>query len=388
MAGASPATRSRSRSGQVRPLEGLVALRRRSAPCVKHRHSALVGTPLLPWLREQGVGRLIVAGIRTEQCCETTTRHASDEGFEVDYVAEATLTFDMKTPDGAPLSAAEIRERDGDGAGRPLRHARRCRAGAGPGNLGSSRADSEPLQLGSAGCCAGEADAQPPRSARRGDVGIVVIDEDQFMRRHAESARRRARRWPGRASIRCTRDEKTPSSNQRREAHGCAPGAPRKAPACSKGSTACTTAFAKTAQQRNAVVDRAEFRRHGLDHGLHLRGVQARCARRSARPATRHRSSRGRSRPSRRRSPGRTTPAISRRHPRRVTRAGSTRASNAAGRQRKSTPPKSQTTFTLFRRASAARPSRRPARRVARARRGSRSWPAPCRARRPIGRSC
>ena len=66
---------------------------------------------MLPWLREHGVRRLMVAGIRTEQCCETTTRHASDEGFEVDFVTEATLTFDMKTPAGAVLSAAQVRER-------------------------------------------------------------------------------------------------------------------------------------------------------------------------------------------------------------------------------------------------------------------------------------
>ena len=54
---------------------------------------------------------MIVAGIRTEQCCETATRHASDEGWKVDYVTEATLTFDMQTPAGAMPSAAAIRER-------------------------------------------------------------------------------------------------------------------------------------------------------------------------------------------------------------------------------------------------------------------------------------
>lgn len=77
----------------------------------KHRHSALVGSGLSVWLHSQGIRRLIVAGIRTEQCCETTTRHASDEGWEVDYVTEATLTFDMTTPSGATLNAAAIRER-------------------------------------------------------------------------------------------------------------------------------------------------------------------------------------------------------------------------------------------------------------------------------------
>jgi nicotinamidase-related amidase len=97
-------------SGLVRPLEGLAAFTA-AAEFEKHRHSALVGTGLPVWLRQQGVRRLIVAGIRTEQCCETTTRHASDEGYDVDYVLEATLTFDMRTPAGGLLTAAQIRER-------------------------------------------------------------------------------------------------------------------------------------------------------------------------------------------------------------------------------------------------------------------------------------
>ncbi|MDP4301957.1 cysteine hydrolase family protein [Leptothrix discophora] len=97
-------------SGLLRPLAGL----RDYPPALtlhKHRHSALVGTGLSIWLHQQGIRRLIVAGIRTEQCCETTARHASDEGWAVDYVTDATLTFDMRTPDGALLSAADIRER-------------------------------------------------------------------------------------------------------------------------------------------------------------------------------------------------------------------------------------------------------------------------------------
>ena len=97
-------------SGLIRPLDGL-----RDVPVAltlhKHRHSALVGTGLAIWLHQNGIRRLIVAGIRTEQCCETTTRHASDEGWAVDFVADAMLTFDMLTPSGAVLSAAAIRER-------------------------------------------------------------------------------------------------------------------------------------------------------------------------------------------------------------------------------------------------------------------------------------
>lgn len=97
-------------SGLVRPLDGLAPF----DPALvlhKHRHSALVGTGLAVWLHQQGITRLIVAGIRTEQCCETTTRHASDEGWAVDFVTEATLTFDMATPQSGRLSAAQIQER-------------------------------------------------------------------------------------------------------------------------------------------------------------------------------------------------------------------------------------------------------------------------------------
>ena len=77
----------------------------------KRRHSALVGSGLDVWLTANGIRRLIVSGIRTEQCCETTTRHASDLGYAVDYVGEATLTFPMTDATGREWSAREIRAR-------------------------------------------------------------------------------------------------------------------------------------------------------------------------------------------------------------------------------------------------------------------------------------
>jgi nicotinamidase-related amidase len=78
----------------------------------KRYHSALSGTPLSSWLNERGIRRLIISGIRTEECCETTTRHASDAGFDVDYVIDATLTFPIKSPrTGRILSSAELKER-------------------------------------------------------------------------------------------------------------------------------------------------------------------------------------------------------------------------------------------------------------------------------------
>ena len=97
-------------SGYVRPIEGLADFAA-AATFHKSRHSALVGTGLDVWLRQNQIGKIIVSGIRTEQCCETTTRHASDMGYAVDYVLDATLTWDMQQPDGQTLSAADIKMR-------------------------------------------------------------------------------------------------------------------------------------------------------------------------------------------------------------------------------------------------------------------------------------
>ena len=96
-------------SGHVRTLEPIVV-----APAAvfhKRRHSALVDSGLAGWLTQHGIRRLIVSGIRTEQCCETTTRHASDSGWSVDFVTEATLTFAMTHPDGRRFSADDIKAR-------------------------------------------------------------------------------------------------------------------------------------------------------------------------------------------------------------------------------------------------------------------------------------
>jgi nicotinamidase-related amidase len=97
-------------SGFIKPIKGLTPFDA-SATFTKSRHSALVGTGLEVWLRERNINSLIISGIRTEQCCETTTRHASDIGFTVDYVLDATLTFDMKHLDDSLLSATDIKAR-------------------------------------------------------------------------------------------------------------------------------------------------------------------------------------------------------------------------------------------------------------------------------------
>ncbi|MES3676655.1 isochorismatase family protein [Halomonas elongata] len=94
--------------GLIRPLEGFDEPS--AATFHKRAHNAFTDTELERWLHDRGIERLIISGIRTEQCCETTTRVAADLGFEVDFVSEATLTFPM-TRLGRTWSAEDIRAR-------------------------------------------------------------------------------------------------------------------------------------------------------------------------------------------------------------------------------------------------------------------------------------
>lgn len=97
-------------SGWVRPMAWLPDAP--DAIFIKHVHNAMLDSGLQPWLAERGISKLLVSGIRTEQCCETTTRVASDLGYAVDFVSEATLTFAMRHPlSGRLFSADEIREK-------------------------------------------------------------------------------------------------------------------------------------------------------------------------------------------------------------------------------------------------------------------------------------
>ncbi|PWC19644.1 isochorismatase family protein [Brenneria corticis] len=76
----------------------------------KHVHNALTESGLDQWLHENDIRHLIIAGMRTEQCCETTARVAADLGYRVTFVTEATMTFPM-THQGQTLSAAQLKHR-------------------------------------------------------------------------------------------------------------------------------------------------------------------------------------------------------------------------------------------------------------------------------------
>lgn len=88
--------------------------RREDEPLLhKQTRNCFTSTQLAPMLLERNARRLLITGIQTEQCCETTARVAADLGYAVDYVTEGTLTFPIQNWDcpGKELGTAEIIER-------------------------------------------------------------------------------------------------------------------------------------------------------------------------------------------------------------------------------------------------------------------------------------
>ena len=77
--------------GHVRLMDPLAAADGEPV-LAKTSHNAFTTTNLQQILTEHGVRSLITCGIRTEQCVETTTRLASDLGYQVTYVIDATAT--------------------------------------------------------------------------------------------------------------------------------------------------------------------------------------------------------------------------------------------------------------------------------------------------------
>lgn len=97
-------------SGLVVPMDFVPA--HHDVQFIKQAHNSFTTTGLQLWLQQRGIRRVLISGIRSEQCCETTARVASDLGFQVDYITDATLTFDMRDPrDGQIVSAEAIKSR-------------------------------------------------------------------------------------------------------------------------------------------------------------------------------------------------------------------------------------------------------------------------------------
>ena len=85
-------------SEHVRLIEPL-APRDGEPVLTKTSRNAFTTTNLQQRLTEAGIRDLIVCGIQTEQCCETTARVAADLGYAVEFVTDATATFPIQHRD-------------------------------------------------------------------------------------------------------------------------------------------------------------------------------------------------------------------------------------------------------------------------------------------------
>jgi nicotinamidase-related amidase len=86
---------------EARPAEGETIVQ-------KHVNSAFIGTDLERFLRERGIGSVVVAGLTTNHCVSTTARMSGNLGFSTFVVADATATFDRTDHEGRHFAAEDV----------------------------------------------------------------------------------------------------------------------------------------------------------------------------------------------------------------------------------------------------------------------------------------
>jgi nicotinamidase-related amidase len=95
-------------TGFVRLMDGLEPAAGEPV-LTKTSRNAFTTTNLAQLLTERGIRDVVISGIQTEQCCETTARVAADLGYGVTFVIDATATFPIAHRDApAGRSVAEL----------------------------------------------------------------------------------------------------------------------------------------------------------------------------------------------------------------------------------------------------------------------------------------
>lgn len=77
---------------QIRPGDLIVS---------KPRFSAFAGTDLSLILRTRGIRTVVIGGVATDVCCESTARDASDRGLDVVFLSDGTATTDDRSQQSA-----------------------------------------------------------------------------------------------------------------------------------------------------------------------------------------------------------------------------------------------------------------------------------------------
>jgi ureidoacrylate peracid hydrolase len=74
----------------------------------KTRYGAFHGTGLAQQLRHRGIDTVIVSGIATNICCETTAREAAQHDFRVVFLSDGTATKEMNGVPAHDLQQATL----------------------------------------------------------------------------------------------------------------------------------------------------------------------------------------------------------------------------------------------------------------------------------------
>lgn len=61
----------------------------------KTRYDAFIDSPLDEFLREENITQLVICGVMTHLCCETTARSAFMRGYEVFFTVDGTATYNQ-----------------------------------------------------------------------------------------------------------------------------------------------------------------------------------------------------------------------------------------------------------------------------------------------------
>jgi len=75
-----------------------------SSVVIKHQYDGFLDTGLEQLLREKGVRQVVICGVLTNLCCETTARSAFMRGFEVYFVKDGTATFTKEMHEASLLN--------------------------------------------------------------------------------------------------------------------------------------------------------------------------------------------------------------------------------------------------------------------------------------------
>lgn len=87
----------------LEPLEG-------EPQYTKDVNSAFIGTTLEDDLKNAGVSAVVIVGLTTNHCISTSTRMASNLGFETYLISDATATFDRIAMDGSTIPSETIHQ--------------------------------------------------------------------------------------------------------------------------------------------------------------------------------------------------------------------------------------------------------------------------------------